>query len=127
MDNNFDKILDILDHYSESTGINLQIIDMEGNIIQSKENSCKKICSFLNDNYNNQSSCKQSLLHGAYQSERFGGKYVFFCKCGFVHFASPVYVDSIMQYSIIGGPLLMVNKEEFIKYDLSTKFNFDYS
>jgi YesN/AraC family two-component response regulator len=64
-----------------------------------------------------------SRLYGSYQAERFGGRYIFFCRLGFTHFASPVFRGDRKEYTLIGGPALMIDREEFFQEEILTKRN----
>lgn len=57
-------------------------------------------------------------LYGSYQAERFGGKYIFFCHMGLVHWVSPVTEDGIMKGAMLGGPVMMMEPDEFLLDDL---------
>jgi YesN/AraC family two-component response regulator len=58
--------------------------------------------------------CAKAHLYGSYQAERFGGKYVFFCPLGLVHWASPITVNGMMRAAILGGPVQMVEPDDFL-------------
>ena len=66
-------------------------------------------------------TCMNAHLYGSYQAERFGGKYIYFCPTGFVHWASPILRDDIMRGAILGGPVLMIDREEYFQEELLKK------
>jgi YesN/AraC family two-component response regulator len=72
----------------------------------------------INTGISNFPGCRYVHLYGAYQAERFGGSYIFFCQTGLVHFASPVIINGQMEGALLGGPVLMVDHEEFLEIDL---------
>lgn len=51
--------------------------------------------------------------YGMGQSERFGGKYIYFCSCGFTFFASPVICDDNILGYLLAGPVLMIEPDDF--------------
>jgi two-component system response regulator YesN len=109
--------------YSRSTGIESYIIDSKGHIIYDScfnSNLCQ-FCSSLQCSGYNKPSCSSVHLYGSYQAERFGGKYVYFCPIGLVHWASPIMSSGVIQGALIGGPVLMMDPEEFLLEDLIKK------
>ena len=121
-----DKAKNSAKTYSISVGIDTIIIDTLGNILfdTSVNKSVCVFCKKIQGVKNQQQSCSSAqLLYGSYQAERFGGKYVFFCPLGLTHWASPITVDGMMQGSILAGPVLMVEPEDFLIDDLIAKNN----
>ncbi len=117
---NWDRAIKNLKVYSQTTGVESFIIDSTGKFIfnYGKNPDLCSICQKIQSTENNPSKCSSVHLYGSYQAERFGGKYVFFCPMGFVHWASPLNVNDILQGAFIGGPVLMVDPEEFMLGDI---------
>lgn len=113
------------DIYSNSVGVQCIIIDSHGKILYKtcRNKSVCKFCETAQDILTEHQSCSNVHLYGSYQSERFGGKYVFFCPLGLVHWASPITVDGIMKGAILGGPVQMVDPEEFLIEEILQKNN----
>lgn len=110
--------------YSTSVEIETIIIDTSGNILfdTSVNKSVCILCKKIQGVKNQQQSCSNAhLLYGSYQAERFGGKYVFFCPLGLTHWASPITVDGMMRGAILGGPVLMIEPEDFLIDDFILK------
>ena len=107
-------------HYSKSTNVECMIINNKGDCLFNSDLDneicmfCKKIKNYTDYNFD----CAKSHLYGAYEAERFGGKYIFFCKLGLTHWASPIIYDGIMQGAFLGGPVLMVDAEDFLQQDI---------
>ncbi|NLC67801.1 MAG: helix-turn-helix domain-containing protein, partial [Clostridiaceae bacterium] len=124
---NLKKAIKVVDAYSDSTGIRCIIIDSKGQLLYEKHGKstgfqlCKKIEKIFAGN----SICTNSHLYGSYQAERFGGKYVFFCPIGLVHWVSPITSNSILKGAIVAGPVQMVEPEEFLLEDILNKNNID--
>lgn len=107
-------------NYTRATGTECTIIGARG---ESLQEPCRNsgICSFCRSiqTFSEKSTdCTNVHLYGSYQAERFDGKYVFFCPMGLVHWASPVVTDGVMRGALIGGPVLMVNPDEFLLEEL---------
>lgn len=107
-------------NYHNSTNVGCMIINNKGDCLFNTVSSnnvclfCEKIKNYTDYNFD----CAKSHLYGAYEAERFGGKYIFFCKLGLTHWASPIIYDGIMQGAFLGGPVLMVDADDFIYQDI---------
>lgn len=107
-------------NYTRSTGMDCTIIGARGELLQECCSDsgicafCRSIQTFSKKN----TDCANVHLYGSYQAERFDGKYVFFCPLGLVHWASPIVSEGIMRGALIGGPVLMVNPDEFLLEEL---------
>jgi two-component system response regulator YesN len=64
------------------------------------------------------SSCTESHLYGACQSLRFGGQYIHFCPMGLVCWTSPVMADGVLAGALSGGPVNMMDPDEFLAEEL---------
>jgi len=130
----YEKAVQAVQHYSNAVKLPAFLIDDSGSIIYSSH-ADKKFCAFCSEcpaavktqgsNENNQSpkiDCISVHLYGSYQAERFGGKYVFFCPLGMVHWASPITIDGVMKGAILGGPVHMIEPEEFLIADIFRKY-----
>jgi two-component system response regulator YesN len=118
-----EKVKRGLHAYSRSTGIESYLIDSKGNYLY---NSCSsndlcQFCGKIRSNTNKKPNCADVHLYGSYQAERFGGKYVYFCPMGLVHWASPITVNNVIQGVLVGGPISMVEPEQFLLDDLIRK------
>jgi AraC-like DNA-binding protein len=64
---------------------------------------------------------RSALLYGCYQAKRFGGRYIFLAPSGLAFCASPITEDVAMsEASIILGPFLMSDHDEYLELDVST-------
>ena len=107
--------------YSDSMQVRCIIIDTRGNTIY-----CDELCSFCKSiakSCEYEENCRNAHLYGSYQAERFGGKYVFFCPLGLVHWASPVICDGAMKGALVAGPVHMVEPEDFLLDEILEKNN----
>lgn len=128
----YDKAVEAVQHYSNVIRLPAFLIDDSGKIIYSSL-AGNKFCGFCSEfpqaggtsQFPKQSpklDCRNVHLYGSYQAERFGGKYVFFCPLGLVHWASPITIDGMMKGAILGGPVHMIEPEEFLLTDLFRKY-----
>jgi two-component system response regulator YesN len=122
----YDKAKHSVKAYSRSIGIECLVIDSSGNTIldvcgRESCGFCKKVQGII-EPYQN---CHNVHLYGSYQAERFGGKYIFFCPIGLVHWASPITRNGIMKGAVLGGPVLMMEPDEFLLDDILAKSPID--
>lgn len=121
---NLEKTIKVMQHYSNSTGIPVTLIDDSGTAlhrVNQKHDFCK-VCIKLRSENNQETDCSSVYLYGSYQAERFGGIYVFFCPMGMIHWASPVTIDGIMKAAIIAGPVNMIEPDEFLLVEIFRKY-----
>lgn len=121
-DSEFDygNVFKSVEIYCECTGMQVVVIDTNGKELftYSPDGSVCAACKTITCKNSKNSICTNSHLYGSYQAERFGGKYVFFCPLGLVHWAAPVMQHGIMKCSLIGGPAQMVDPDEFMIEDI---------
>jgi two-component system response regulator YesN len=120
-----EKVKRSLYAYSRSTGIESYLIDSKGNYLYYSGNN-NHLCQFCNKIQSinkTKPNCASVHLYGSYQAERFGGKYVYFCPMGLVHWASPITNNNDIRGALIGGPISMVDPEQFLLEDLIRKNN----
>ncbi len=109
--------------FSRSTGIGCIVIDNDGNTVI--EACSGKPCSFCGAVRQKGKDCLNAHLYGSYQAERFGGKYIFFCPMGLVHWVSPVTREGIMKGAMLGGPVMMMEPDEFLLDELLANNHLD--
>jgi len=52
-------------------------------------------------------------LYGAYEAERWDGKYIYYCPCGLTFVAAtPLFLNEPMEYCLIIGPMIMSNDDD---------------
>jgi len=124
----FEKNKNCADIYSKSIDAGCMIIDTTGKALYNapcgNAEKCH-VCDTFQSVLNRQDTCQNVHRYGSYQAERFGGKYVFFCPLGLTHWASPITVDGIMRGALIGGPVLMVEPDEFLLDEIIRNNNID--
>ena len=120
-----DTAIRFLKLYTQAVDTDSFLIDNKGKIIFSTYTSgiyctfCQRIQNLLDDNL----QCSHVHLYGSYQAERFGGKYIFFCPIGMVHWASPIMVEGMMQGAMLGGPVSITSTDDFLINEVVEKHN----
>jgi len=120
---NFERAKKCVDDYSNSVGVRCIIIDTHGQTLYETciDNGACKFCQKVKSVLGSNQSCLSAHLYGSYQAERFGGKYVFFCPMGLVHWVSPIMVNGIAKGAVLAGPVQMIEPEDFLIEDLIRK------
>lgn len=120
---NLDKARHCANTYANSVGVQCVIINTQGDTLYSScgKNTMCTICKSSSSSSDRIQLCNDSHLYGSYQSERFGGKYVFFCPLGLVHWASPITSNGLMKGALLGGPVQMVDPDDFLIEDIIRK------
>lgn len=116
-----------VESYSSSTKVQCMIIGIDGEVlhITSFNNKACEFCEKVRDILGNRQSCSKSHLYGSYQAERFGGKYIFFCPMGLTHWTSPIMENGTMKGAVLGGPVQMMEPDEFLIEELIRKHGID--
>jgi two-component system response regulator YesN len=121
-------ILELAKHYSEATGIDCAAITPDGLWMGPPNGSPPQtpppsqrccLCAVLNMLHPSEPvNCAEVHRYGTYQAERFGGMYIYFCPRNMTHWAAPIRVEGITLASLIGGPVLMIDPEEFLAEEI---------
>jgi two-component system response regulator YesN len=117
--------IDKVDHYAKSTGMRVMLLDEKGACLHDncqQEKLCG-LCRNIENLLNITDMCKHAHMYGIYQAERFGGQYIFFCPLGLTHWVSPIITDGTRSAALLGGPVHMVEPEEFLFDDILKKYN----
>jgi len=103
----------------------MTIIGREGELYYKTPGSCGSVafCAAINTAWEASERCRVTQHYGSYQARRFGGRYIFFCHRGLAHFTSPVVMSGVVQYSLVAGPFLMVDREDYLHADVHAKID----
>ncbi len=112
--------IEAVDFFSHTSGISCSLLDSEGHSLY--ENgpdttacaACAKLCGTLNCNF----GCSGLHAFAARQSERFGGRYIYFCPIGMAFFASPILSAGVYAGAFVGGPALIMDTEDLLAGDI---------
>jgi AraC-like DNA-binding protein/ligand-binding sensor protein len=112
-----------LEHYSRATGVSSRLMDdkgqvlghfdCEGALLPLPEGSrdCGCPVSDILGGEETQEDLRAHLF-GAFQAERFGGKYIQLCPHSLLFWTAPVIVDGIMRAAFVGGPAMVLDPKE---------------
>lgn len=130
--NNFEfaEAIEAADTFRKATGVTCRVVNSVGETIYLSTSSSKNIevCNltakyfYCGNNDCDESEpmaniCLNSHLYGCYQSERFGGRYIFFCPLGLTNWTAPIIRDEVIEGAFLAGPVNMVSPDEFLVED----------
>ena len=107
---------EIVDSFALSCGVSCKLLSAEGGLLHEKclNSSVCDFCRKLLRAPGEDSRCERVHLYGAYQAERFGGRYIYFCPSGMAYCSSPIVVGGQAAGSLMGGPVLIMDPEDFL-------------
>ena len=109
--------------YSRSGGAGCIVMDEYGEtIFEDRPGGRCGLCRIMQDKGK---KCVNAHLYGNYQAERFGGRYIFFCPIGLVHWISPLVCGSTVRGALLGGPVLMMEPDELLIEEIAVNGGFD--
>jgi two-component system response regulator YesN len=117
------EIKSIIKNFYNATQIDCTFINESGeNLLSSAVDTSKcNICRYLPSVSKADYNCRDVHSYGLLQAIRFGGRYIYFCPVGLTWFVSPVTNSEKIIGALLGGPLLMFDKQEFIEFDILQK------
>ena len=116
-------------HFSALTGIGVQIIALDATPVYETEpyiafkQTLSWLDRFIPDGLEDQT--RASIVSGAVQSYRFGGRFFFYSPIGLFHFASPIITNERHVATAVGGPVIMMPLDEFVSSELGNKLTKD--
>jgi two-component system response regulator YesN len=117
---NLNMAKECIDSFSEATGLGTAIVGFHGECYASYGFSCEscRVKNLVHQTTKKAIECEDTHLYGMLQAQRFGGKYIYFCPAGFNFIISPIISSEGAVAYAKAGPFLMVDQEDYIKYDL---------
>ncbi|MEG1427012.1 MAG: PocR ligand-binding domain-containing protein, partial [Oscillospiraceae bacterium] len=108
--------------FALSTGLGCTVSQKDGSVLEEYGYGCKscRMCRLIKLP---PAKCVESQIYGMSEAERFGGKYIYFCPMGFTCFVSPILGSGGSAAKITVGPILMVDKADYIECDLRQFLN----
>jgi len=117
-------------HFSALTGVGVQLIALDATpVFETDPYLDFKRTLFWLDRVvpgGLDAQTRASIVSGAMQSYRFGGRFFFYSPIGLFHFASPIITNGTHSATAVGGPVLMIPLEEYISSELESKLPKDY-
>ena len=106
-----DKLIQKFQHHiSSAFGIDCNLFNLT---LKHFDDSPCLYCS----NCPNQCDFIKTHLYGCYESVRWDNKYIYYCPCGYIFIAVPIFDEqSICRTGVICGPILMGEPEDFVGF-----------
>ncbi len=104
--------------FAGSSGLGCVVSDTEGNLLAEYGYGCAscEVCSVAG---REKSHCVQAQNYGMNESERFGGRYIYYCPAGLTCFVSPILGDVSSAAKITVGPFLMVDVQDYLECEMA--------
>lgn len=112
------------EHYCRATGVGGFLMDDEGLVLgvvdgagdarspaNSFDGACP-LCALLGPD--EAEAELRGQLYGAYQAERFGGKYIHLCGHSLLHWVAPIVADGALRAAFVAGPAILVEPGEIL-------------
>ncbi|MDR1573911.1 MAG: AraC family transcriptional regulator [Clostridiales Family XIII bacterium] len=112
-----------LEDFSVITGVGVSAMKLNGELCYttSAYEQCKDALVYMSELFDNEELCRVSAVYNNYRSKHFGGRFIFYCPRGFVFFVSPLIRGGKHEVSVIGGPVLMSEYDDYIEFDVAKK------
>lgn len=108
-----ERAREMVDSFSASTGISCLLTDAEGNELYRREPNHPlhaECCRIMGNQ-----SCKELHWFGAGESERFGGRYIYFCPMGMGCFSAPIILGGKIVGALSAGPVMVMEPEDLVE------------
>jgi len=108
------------DAFAFSSGVHCRLHSAAGECLheQGEKDSGCEFCRKFSEASGIVPKCSTLHSFAAFQSERFGGRYIYFCPLGMTFSASPIMAEGGFAGALIAGPVLMVENEDFFEGDI---------
>lgn len=109
----------VTESYAISCSVPCALYAKDGTVLYSISpcrNACET-CSRLAEASDTHFDCEKLHSYGAFQSVRFGGRYIYSCPIGYAFFASPILIGGMFDGAIVGGPIRIVADDDFLAND----------
>lgn len=103
----FDRCLHLCGHIQTLTGVHTALLNVREKCFSTTpfRGNCQMA--------GNGCSAYHTHLYGAYEAERWDGKYIYYCPCGLTFVAAvPLFNNSPMEYCLVVGPIVMSNDND---------------
>ena len=103
---------EMVDAFVYSTGVGCILIDADGKELYRMETE-SQLCARLSGVIGSQ-PCGKMHLQSVRDSERFGGRYIYFCPMGMGWFASPIILGGKIAGALAAGPVMVMDREDHV-------------
>ncbi|MDD4081675.1 MAG: PocR ligand-binding domain-containing protein, partial [Eubacteriales bacterium] len=104
--------------FSQAAGLGCLLARADGTVIAQAGYVCAR-CSLCAETVSDRADCERRHRHALGESERFGGKYVYYCSHGLGFAVSPIMGQGGCEARLQAGPFLMADTEDYLSLELS--------
>lgn len=111
------------DSFYSTSGVSCRLYTERGDLLYERgemADSCA-VCRKSRELTGEETHCDRIHIHGALQARRFGGRYIYFCPFSMAYFSSPIMVGGALAGALVGGPVLIMDIDEYLDGDLFLK------
>lgn len=101
---------ELVDAFVCSTGVGCLLTDAQGGELYRRESGRElhaRCCALMGD-----LACREMHLYSVSESERFGGRYIYFCPMGMGCFAAPIILGGKIVGALAAGPVMVMDPED---------------
>lgn len=119
-----EKTIEIIKSYQSCTGLHVQLIDMNGEVIFTAGKPAA-FCTEFAKYPSREDSCAAQHAAAGKKALSYGESYLFNCQAGLSHIVYPLISKDTMFGSVVAGPFLMDEADSSLVLDLDRKYNID--
>ena len=111
--------------FSAAAELAVAVIDLTGQTLFESEGFARAntFGRLAMDAFGLEGPCRYAQLYAGYQAMRFGGRYIYDDPVGLTFFASPILRHDAHMATVIAGPLLMLEREDFFETDVAERYS----
>lgn len=104
----------MLDAFSLACSTPCRLLDENGSVLLPANGNERSLCAQCEELLRPSQQCQSLHTYGGHQSERFGGRYIYFCTMGMGWIAAPVMLGGKVVGSLSCGPVMIMDLDDYI-------------
>ncbi len=104
----------MVDAFSLACGTPCRLLDENGDVLLPADPGGHTLCDQCQAILCPGQSCQSLHTYGGRQSERFGGRYIYFCTMGMGWIAAPILLGGKVVGSLSCGPIMIMDLDDYI-------------
>ncbi len=116
-------VSDAVNLFGNVTGIPAQIVAHTDLSPRKVRAEIAPFCQWFNEIQNDKTDCHNLIIHAGKKAAEFGGKHIFVCNNGFIHFVAPVFLSDEHIATVTSSPLLINATTDKAAKDIFNRFS----
>lgn len=116
-------VSDALSLFENVTGIPTQIIVHQDLSSRKTHMEIPSFCKWFNEFQNDKTHCRNLIAKAGKKAAEFGGKHIFICNNGFIHFVAPVFSRVEHIATVTSAPLLITPAADKVAKNMFNRFS----